>query len=176
MSTPIRGTLSRLGPLSNDLQSREIFTAFRDSMELDKRYREIKDELDSAANLALAKEQMKVANSSHQLTEIATLAAVILVAAALAERVNVTFMKSQNCTNLLSWIMLESIPDWVGNWSINGWSFGSWLLFASIGSSILFRERMRKSRTLRRYIFSARAFAISLIFVSVLSCYPIISQ
>lgn len=162
--------------ISNDLQAREIFTAFRDSMELDKRYSEIKDELDSAANLALAKEQMEVAKSTHQLTEIATLAAVILVAAALAERVGVTFMKCRDCTNMLSWTLLGRIPDWVANWSIDGWSFGIWLLITSVGSSLLFRERMRKSRALRRYIFSAIAFAALIVFFSVLSCCPFNSQ
>ena len=159
--------------VSNELQAREVFTAFRNSMELDRRYREINYELESAANLALSIEQMKIAKSTNQLTEIATVAAIILVAAALTGSIDMIIILCQDCSTIFSRNMIGNMAEWAGaKWLFNGWSFGIWLLVTLIGSSLLFRDHLRKSRNMRRYIFWTFMFALSIIYISLLSCCP----
>lgn len=162
--------------VSNDLQTRKMFTAFRRSMELDKIRLEIKIEIDSGADLALAEEQMATAKSTHQLTEIATVATVILVAAALSESVNANFSGCRDCINLLSQVMPARISEWLGGWSFDGVSFGLWLLVTSIGSSLLFWKRLCINRNLRRYIIWTILFALSILSISVLTCCPFLYQ
>lgn len=114
--------------VSNQLQARELFDQFRDSMELDKRYAEIKSERDGAAALALPEEQRETTRATLQLaqeqgqnacaaqtlTEIAAVATVVGVAAELAG-VNVVMNRSEGAFALLSRITGQRAADGMSN-------------------------------------------------------------
>ena len=67
----------RFTGVSNELHIGELFARFRSSMKLDGMYKETKDELDSASNLAFAQRQMRVAIWAAILTMITALIALI---------------------------------------------------------------------------------------------------
>ena len=73
----------RFTGVSNELKMGEMFARFRKSMKLDSMYKETKEELQSASNLAFAQRQMRIANSSRWLAIIATTATVIGAIAAI---------------------------------------------------------------------------------------------
>ena len=69
----------RFTGVSNDLHIGELFSRFRKSMKLDGMYKETKEELESASNLAFAQRQVKIANSARWLTLFGTIAAILVL-------------------------------------------------------------------------------------------------
>ncbi|GMG85344.1 hypothetical protein LNKW23_45640 [Paralimibaculum aggregatum] len=69
----------RFTGVSNQLQAREMFDQLRRSMGLDLLYKEVKEEIDTAAQFALAEEQHEQSETVLTLTEIATLGLVLSV-------------------------------------------------------------------------------------------------
>ena len=121
--------------VSNQLQAREMFDKMRSSMELDARYAEIRAELASATELALAEEQRATTKAAQGLTEIATVAAVIGVAAAILG-MNVVF-------GGLSWIEdLETKVEFPSSLAIHAFIFSLLLCVVSYLARKLFRNRL----------------------------------
>ncbi|MGR3271778.1 hypothetical protein DU478_05430 [Thalassococcus profundi] len=143
--------------VSNQLQARELFDRFRDSMELDARYYEIKAELDSAADLARAEEQRAATDAANNLTEVATVAAVIGVAAALTG-MNVLFDEEAELFSLVS----RFTPLTCANLAFDAMVFAATLLLTTLGASALFCKVA--TTTLRGYL-TWIGFAAALLFL-----------
>ncbi len=131
--------------VSNQLQARELFDRFRDSMELDARYAEIKAELDSASELARAEEQREETLAAQNLTEVATVAAVVGVAAALAS-MNLVLDEEQEVYGLLASV-LPWLRDSCAGLAFDAALFGALLCLTTVGAGVMFAGKLQTVRT-----------------------------